>query len=110
MSAGDTSRSEVGAPKPRARFVFCVTIALLWLGVVPEAKAYQCSRATGDGNAANGPSLSWFTRDVSYFRAGSGTEDIEGSNEWIEIDKAFLSQWEAVIQGRSTDLRRHRDQ
>jgi hypothetical protein len=73
-------------------------ILLITAGLVSawatSAHAFQCSRAEVDGRRV-GPSLSWFTRELSFTFFAAGTRTIADDQE-RDVVRAAFQTWEGV--------------
>jgi len=66
-----------------------LAVLLACATVARPASAWVCSRALDSDGGETGPSLSWFTRDLSYGLHIAGTDDIAGDAELAVLDAAF---------------------
>src|SRR5690242_13500445 len=85
----------LASARQRAPKVALTTIAVL-LAATP-AQAYVCARGSDIGDS-DGPSLSWFHRDLTFDLFAAGTANIPGDAEFDVLRDSF-AVWPALRLG-----------
>ena len=69
--------------------------------LVPStALSYVCTRVVDSMGEESGPWLSWFSRHVTFLVHVDGTEDIDGSDEFKDLEESFRV-WQALNIGNT---------
>ena len=63
--------------------------------------SYVCTRVVDAFGEDTGPSLSWFSRQVTFLVHADGTEDLEGTEEFEDLEESFRV-WQALNMGTMT--------
>ncbi|MEE8410032.1 MAG: matrixin family metalloprotease [Myxococcota bacterium] len=80
-----------------------IVLATALASPVP-AHAWICSRALDNAGEETGPSLSWFTRTITYALHEDGTADIAAKDE-MNVMRAAFQKWEGVPPNPLTDVK-----
>ena len=82
---------------------YSMVASLLLSFLIPATgSAYVCTRVVDSFGEDTGPSLSWFSREVTFLVHADGTEDIDGTDEFDDLEESFRV-WQALNMGTLTN-------